>query len=107
MVFFNLFRDLLMKTCYNNKQKLTDWRRYMDNKVTIIMRIIFQYALSILIFYVAKIFFPVISKVVILYYIIALLIIILLHLNNIVVIFKKRQQKTIKLFNIYYINALC
>ena len=104
MVFFNLFRDLLMKTCYNNKQKLTDWRRYMDNKVTIIMRIIFQYALSILIFYVAKIFFPVISKVVILYYIIALLIIILLHLNNIVVIFKKRQQKTIKLFNIYYIN---
>ena len=76
----------------------------MDNKVTIIMRIIFQYALSILIFYVAKIFFPVISKVVILYYIIALLIIILLHLNNIVVIFKKRQQKTIKLFNIYYIN---
>ena len=76
----------------------------MDNKVTIIMRIIFQYALSILIFYVAKIFFPVISKVVILYYIIALLIIILLHLNNIVVIFKKRQQKTIKLFNIYYIK---
>ena len=76
----------------------------MDNKLTIIIKIIFQYILSILIFYVAKNFFPVLSKIVILYYIIALLIILLLHINNIVIIFKKIQQKTIKLFNIYYIN---
>lgn len=76
----------------------------MDNKVTIIIKIIFQYILSILIFYIAKNFFPVLSKIVILYYIIAFLFIILLHLNNITIIFKKVQQKTIKLFNIYYIN---
>lgn len=76
----------------------------MDSKVTIIIKIIFQYTLSILLFYVVKKFFPVLSKIVILYYMIALLIIILLHINNIVIIFKKIQQKTMKLFNIYYIN---
>ena len=76
----------------------------MDNKVTIIIRIIIQYILLILIFYVAKNLFPALSKIVILYYIIALLVIILLNLNNIVIIFKKIQQETIKLFNIYYIN---
>lgn len=76
----------------------------MDNKITISIRIFLQIIASIIVFKIALIFLPVLAKIKTYYFLAVVILIILFHLNNVISIFRKIKHKSIKLFNIYYIN---